>query len=50
MTIAATTPTMSERDDDYSTFSIDNMMKVTDFHTMSENDEAELDALLAASV
>lgn len=50
MTIAVTAPKMSERDDDYSTFSIDNMMKVTDFHEMNESDMAELNALLAASV
>lgn len=48
--IATGLPTMSEGDEDYSTFSPDNMMKATDFQSMTDAEKAELDALLSVSV
>ncbi|WP_276569217.1 hypothetical protein [Microbacterium lacticum] len=41
---------MHEDEDDYTKFSPNNMMKVTDFQPMSAAEQAELDALLIASV
>ena len=44
------TMNMDESDDDYSTFSVDNMMKVTEFQPVSDAEKAEMHQLLSVSV
>lgn len=39
-----------ERDDEYMSFSLDNMMKITEFEEMSPEEHGELKKLLAVAV
>ncbi len=39
-----------ERDDEYTSFSPDNMMKITEFEEMSPEERGELEKLLAVAV